>query len=172
MKKVLVAYASKHLATAEIAQAIGRVLTENGLEVDVKDVNITNNVTMYDAVVLGSAVYTGNWMRPMVDFLKRNIDDLTKRDVWLFSSGPSGKGKPSDLLKGWKFPENLKDEADYIVPRDIAVFHGRLEPSDLNLVERVMINAVKAPTGDYRDWDAIHNWAQYIADVLVPVQEG
>lgn len=36
----------------------------------------------------------------------------------------------------------------------------------LNLIEKWMINKVKAPLGDFRDWDAITSWATAIADVL------
>ena len=36
--KVLVAYASKHGSTAEIAETVGTVLQERGYEVDVKPI--------------------------------------------------------------------------------------------------------------------------------------
>jgi hypothetical protein len=30
------------------------------------------------------------------------------------------------------------------------------------LVERFAVRAIKAPTGDFRDWDAIRDWAHRI----------
>jgi len=36
----------------------------------------------------------------------------------------------------------------------------------LNPVEKWIIKNVKAPVGDFRDWDAITSWATAIADVL------
>jgi len=57
MDQVLVAYASKHAATAGIAEKIGQVLREAGLPADVLPAGRVRDLTPYRAVVLGSAVY-------------------------------------------------------------------------------------------------------------------
>jgi len=70
MKRVLVSTASKHGATAEIAEEIGRTLRETLQErggsgddvVEVHPVEEVSSVDNYDAVVLGSAVYAGHWL--------------------------------------------------------------------------------------------------------------
>ena len=36
----------------------------------------------------------------------------------------------------------------------------------MNLIERWMVKNVKAPLGDFRDWDAINAWASGIAGAL------
>jgi menaquinone-dependent protoporphyrinogen oxidase len=99
-------------------------------------------------------------------FLETNEKELSERPVWLFSSGPTGEGDLEELLKGWHFPEALQPIADRIQPRGITVFHGALDPKKLNFIERWMIRNVKAPIGDFRDWDAITSWATMIADTL------
>ena len=60
-RKVLVAYGSKHGGTREIAERIGQVLQEAGLAVTARSADETGDVASYDAVVLGSAVYAGQW---------------------------------------------------------------------------------------------------------------
>jgi menaquinone-dependent protoporphyrinogen oxidase len=45
----------------------------------------------YEAVVLGSAVYAGSWMKDAVSFAERHGDALARMRVWLFSSGPLGE---------------------------------------------------------------------------------
>lgn len=55
--KVLVAYASKRGSTAEIAEAVAKALAEAGLDVDCIKSDDVSDVSPYDAVVLGSAVY-------------------------------------------------------------------------------------------------------------------
>jgi menaquinone-dependent protoporphyrinogen oxidase len=120
----------------------------------------------YKAVVLGSAVYIGLWRKKAATFLKANEKALAERPVWLFSSGPTGEGNPVELTKGWHFPKALQPIADRIRPRDIAVFHGVLNTKKLNLIEKWMIKNVKAPLGDFRDWEAITSWATAIAGVL------
>jgi menaquinone-dependent protoporphyrinogen oxidase len=99
MAKILVAYASKHNATAEIANAIGETLRQSdALEVDVRSVDSVKDIALYDAVVLGSAVYVGRWQGEAADFLKQHEKELAQRPLWLFSSGPTGEGDPKALL--------------------------------------------------------------------------
>jgi menaquinone-dependent protoporphyrinogen oxidase len=86
--------------------------------------------------------------------------------VWLFSSGPTGEGDPVELANGWRFPKSLQPVVDRIQPRDVALFHGALDVTKLNAIEKWMIKRVEAPVGDFRDWDAITSWAMAITDVL------
>lgn len=166
--KILVAYASKYGSTAEIAEAIGQVMQGAGFEVDVLRADAVGDLTPYGAVVLGSAVYVGRWQPGAVKFLESKEAELAQRPVWLFSSGPTGEGDPVELLNGWRFPEAQQPIADRISPRDIAVFHGNVDAKKLGFTEKLMIKAVKAKTGDYRDWDAIRAWASGIELALSP----
>ena len=58
--RILVAYASKHGSTREIAQAIGDVLRDAGFAVKVAAVSTVSDLSPYDAVVLGSALYAAH----------------------------------------------------------------------------------------------------------------
>jgi menaquinone-dependent protoporphyrinogen oxidase len=164
--QVLVAYATKYGATAEIAERIGEVLRQARLRTDVLRAGQVRDLTPYRAVVLGSAVYIGKWLKEAEKFLRANERALTERQVWLFSSGPTGKGDAVDLVRGWRFPEALQSIADRIKPRDIAVFHGNADVNKLNFIEKRMLDTVKAPLGDFRDWEAITSWAGAIASAL------
>lgn len=165
-KKVLVVYATKYGATAEIAERIGQTLSEKGLAVDVQPADQVNDLAACQAVVLGSAVYAGNWRKEAASFLEANQQALAERLVWLFSSGPTGEGDPVKLMKGWRFPEALQPVADLIQPRDIAFFSGEIDLDKLNLPEKLIVKGLKAPTGDYRDWEEIKAWAESIAGEL------
>jgi menaquinone-dependent protoporphyrinogen oxidase len=165
--QVLVAYATKYGATAEIAEKMGQVLRQAGLRTDVLPVKHVKDLTPYKAIVLGSAVYTGQWRKEAAKFLQANESMLAERQVWLFSSGPTGRGDPVELLKDWRLPKSLQPIADRIRPRDIAVFHGNVNMKKLNFIEKEMIKNVKAPSGDFRDWNAISAWAGTISDALL-----
>jgi menaquinone-dependent protoporphyrinogen oxidase len=167
--QILVAYATKHGATAEVAEKIGEVLREAGLQANVLPTHRVSDLTPYKAVVLGSAVYIGKWRKEAVKFLQANETVLAEKLVWLFSSGPTGEGDPLELTQGWRFPEKLQPIADRVAPRDIAVFHGAVDVGKLNFIEKWMIKNVKAPVGDFRDWEAITSWATAIAAVLKQV---
>jgi menaquinone-dependent protoporphyrinogen oxidase len=164
--RVLVAYATRHGATEEIASKIAQVLQEEGFDTDVIAAKNVKELSPYQAVVLGSAVYIGRWRKEASAFLKKNEAALAEKSVWLFSSGPTGKGEPVELLKGWRFPKSLQPIVDRIHPCDVTVFHGGLDTGKLSGVERWMIKNVKAPAGDFRDWDAIGSWAVSIAAEL------
>jgi menaquinone-dependent protoporphyrinogen oxidase len=164
--KVLVAFATKYGSTAEIADKIGQVLRQAGLPVDVIPVHRVSDPGSYKAVILGSAVYIGGWRREAAGFLKSNEKLLAQRPVWLFSSGPTGEGDPETILRGWRFPKALQPIADRIRTRDVVLFHGALDEDRLGFVEKWMVKNVKAPFGDFRNWDAITAWATAIADAL------
>jgi menaquinone-dependent protoporphyrinogen oxidase len=164
--KVLVAYATKYGATAEIAEKIGEVLRQAGLATDVVPADRAGDVGAYQAVVLGSAVYIGQWRKEAAKFLQANESALAEKPVWLFSSGPTGEGDVAELMQGWRFPGKLQPIADRIGARDIAVFHGTVDADKLNFLERWMLKNVKAPAGDYRDWETIIAWATAIAEEL------
>ena len=88
--RVLVTAASRHGSTADIAAAIVRVLHLRGLAADLVEPAEVKDLSEYDAVVLGSAVYAGRWMGPATDLVARCQSQLAGRPVWLFSSGPVG----------------------------------------------------------------------------------
>lgn len=166
MERVLIAYATKHGATAEIAEKIGQVMRAEDLEVEVLPVAQVRGLEGYGAVVVGSCVYAGRWPREAARFLRAHEAVLRTRPTWFFSSGPTGRGDPAKLLRGWTFPANLRGLARRIQPRGIVVFHGVLDPGRLSPLERLVIKLVRAPLGDFRDWYAISGWAASVASTL------
>ena len=164
--RVLVAYATKYGATAGIAEKIGQVILQAGLQTDVLPTDRVSDITVYKAIVLGSAVYVGQWRKEAVAFLENNEKAMSKLPVWFFSSGPTGEGDPVQLMQGWQFPEAQQPIADRIQPRDIAFFLGVLDMKKLNMAEKLLIKGLKTPVGDFRDWDVIASWATAIADTL------
>lgn len=164
--RVLVVYGTKYGATAGIAEKIGQVLQEAGLAVDVKPAGDAGDVSSYQAVVLGSAVYIGRWRKEAVNFLKTNEQALAQQPVWIFNSGPLGEGDAAEQSGDLGFPKGLRPIADRIKVRDVAVFFGAVELAKLNPLERWMFKNVKSPIGDFRDWDAITAWAAGIAEAI------
>jgi len=87
---VLVTVASKHGATMQIAEAIGRALAKADIGAEVVAPDEVRSLKGYDAVILGSAVYAGRWLDEAKRFVEREAPALAERPVWLFSSGPIG----------------------------------------------------------------------------------
>ena len=160
--RVLVTYATKNGSTQEIADAIADELMAHGLDVvcaSAADADAAD----FDAVVLGSGVYAGRWLRPARRFLKANADHLHRLPFWVFSSGPTGD--PSEDDPAWEEPKRTIARAEKLGARDHVVFGGRISPEGGRL-ERAMAEKVPEEYRDRRDWDEIRGWAAAIAAEL------
>lgn len=170
--RVLITYASKHGATAEIATKIGEVLENYNLPVDLLTIKQVESLSQYSAVIVGSSVYFGDWRQEMVTFLKDNEKHLVSQDVWIFSSGPTGEKDEFELLAEWRFPDWLRPLLERIQPHEAAVFFGKLDPEKLNYLEKRLVGFNNLPFGDYRDWEEIEAWAASISRMLKALQYG
>ncbi len=159
--KVLVSAASRHGATAEIAQAIGETLSEAGLEAVVLAPDSVTTLDGYDAVILGSGIYVGHWMDTAKNLVERHSAALASRPVWLFSSGPIGEPpKPEEE------PADIAEMIEATHARGHRVFPGKVDKAGLGLGEKVILKAERAPEGDFRSWADVREWAAGIAAVL------
>lgn len=180
MRRVLVVYASRHGATAGIAKRIGEVLRSRGdiyaLVVDAADKPDPNG---FDAYVVGSAAYVGKWEKSAAEFARRHQAVLASKPTWLFSSGPVGTEridkKGNSVLQD---PSTVTELRQLLRPRGTQVFFGAWDPSvpSASFAEQVVrrLPAVKdlLPTGDFREWPVIEQWAREIAAAVaepVPV---
>jgi menaquinone-dependent protoporphyrinogen oxidase len=168
--RILVAYASRLGSTREIAESIAGRLQLHGFEASALRAAAVGDVEAYDAVIVGSAVYAGNWMDEATQFIDGNRSALAARHIWLFSSGPVGH-----------LPERVEPSAPGVVRRLMLavgarghrVFFGAfdratIDGSDLGRAERFIAKRF-VPTGDFRDWEAVAGWADDIAGELTHV---
>lgn len=155
---VLVAYASRHGATAEIAEAIAKAIEEAGLPAFAQDIDDVDDPAAYRAVVLGSAVYMGRWVKDARAFAEEHREALGNMPLWLFSSGPIGEPpEPKDS------PFGIDDLARDLKARDHHVFAGKIDKSELGFGEKAVLKMVGAGEGDFRDWQDINTWAAAVA---------
>lgn len=163
--KVLVAYASKRGSTAEIAAAVAETLRETGLEVDCLVSSDVADVSPYDAVVLGSAVYMKRWRGDAKHFLRKHSKQLAERPFWVFSSGPVGDPDEPEKPE-WMEPPKIVKTVEGLGARDHVVFGGRLPTEPHGPIEKAMVSGIPAEFHDRRDWDQIRTWATEIASEL------
>lgn len=167
MAYVLVAYATKHRSTQEIAEAITAELHANAHNADCRDAGEAT-AKGYDAVVLGSAVYAGRWRPEARRFLRHEHARLATIPFWVFSSGPVGEQKdpvPPDAAK-WLEPRSIVEAAEAAGVREHVVFGGRVPSEPGGFLERAMQRNVPDEFSDLRDWDQIRTWAARISSTL------
>ncbi|HSK23809.1 MAG TPA: flavodoxin domain-containing protein [Egicoccus sp.] len=172
--RILVAYASRHGATAEIAERIATGLRDAGFEVDARHVTHVVDLDSYDAVVVGASAYMFHWLKDATRFVERQQQALAARPVWLFSSGPLGTDlvdeEGRDVFEVSR-PREFDELQALIHPRGEQVFFGAwdADAQPVGLVERFMRHlpgGEAIPAGDFRNWDAIDAWAIKIAREL------
>lgn len=160
--RILGAVASKHGSTREIAEAVADELRATGVAADLREVGAGDDPGGYDAVILGSAIYMGNWLREAKEFATRHRELLAAVPVWLFSSGPLGAADPQPHGD----PADLAAVLAATGARGHVIFTGQLDQGELGLGERLIAGVVGAPEGDFRDWGAIRGWARSIGALL------
>ena len=159
---LLIAYASKHGSTQGIAERIAEKLRQLGKKAETRSVDTVEDPESYEALVIGSAIYYGSWLKEATEWVHRNQAVLAQHPVWLFSVGPLG----TEVHDAEQQPKEMTEFQQAIRPREQRIFFGALDHSHLSFAERVMVKAVRAPEGDFRDWQAIDAWAASIAQDL------
>jgi menaquinone-dependent protoporphyrinogen oxidase len=154
-RPILVAYASKHGSTAEVAEVIAASLTEHGLEVDVRRADDVEEPVGYGGVVLGGALYMGRLHRDARRFLHRHRETLASLPFAVFAMGPKTL-EANDVASSRTQLEHALDKVPEAEPFTVAIFGGVVNPHELDFPFNRM------PTTDARDWDAIHAWADEI----------
>jgi menaquinone-dependent protoporphyrinogen oxidase len=159
---VLVAYASKHGSTHEIAEAVASALGDCGLNADCVEAGEEKSLEGYDAVILGSAVYMKRWRGEARHFLRKHRKELAELPFWVFSSGPVGE--PTEEADAWAEPKHTIENAQELGVRDHAVFGGKV-PEE-GFMGRKMAEGTPAEYRDRRDFDEIRAWAEGVAAEL------
>lgn len=165
MSRTLVSYAGRTGGTEGIARAVADQLRRAGIEVDLHPAQDVADLSIYDSVVLGSAVYAGRWQKAALKLLHR----LARRPlpanpvrVWLFHSGPTGPNSAGQVVPP---PRKVAGWAADLGAAPPITFGGRIEPATAKgfLASRM---ATTEMGGDYRDFDEINSWARGIAGAL------
>ena len=84
-RKILVTYASRAGSTAEVAEAIGKILIDSRVQVDVMSMNDVKDLSSYQAVVAGSAIHKSRWLPEAMEFIKVHQAELSQKTFAIFT---------------------------------------------------------------------------------------
>ncbi|WP_411149215.1 flavodoxin domain-containing protein [Streptomyces sp. A30] len=159
--RVLIAYGTKNGSTAEIAEWIAEALRDRQVDADVRSAAEVQDVTAYDAVLIGGGLYAGRWQRDATRFARRHRKALGRLPVWLFSSGPLDPSASERDIPPVPGVARLVTRLD---ARGHATFGGRLTEGARGFIARQIIQQGKG--GDFRDRAQIEAWGHGIAAEL------
>ena len=186
-KKVLVAYMTNAGSTTDVAETIGETLRQKEAQVDVWHINNLDELSAYDAVIVGGPMIMG-WHKAVVRFLEKHQKALSEMPVAYFftalhltDTGEPGLGQSSIYLDPniASTPKNqtklsFKDkftsvksylepvlrEIPLVKPVSIGFFAGKLDYSKLNILHKIFVKLIiRAEKGDFRNWEAIRQWS-------------
>jgi menaquinone-dependent protoporphyrinogen oxidase len=142
----LIAYASKHGATKAYAGKLAELLPGQVTLVDLKQ-NPGLDLTPFDQVVIGSAIYAGTAQKEVRAFCAQNLEQLKRKRLGLFIcclfDGPQGEQQLQQA-----FPAELRTSA-----LALQRLSGNIDMAGLNFLERQMsrLVGVKASTFGYSE---------------------
>lgn len=164
--RILVSTAGRHGATDTLGEEMARVFEHDGVDVDLRAPESVTQVDGYDAVIIGSAVYSDRWV-PAAKALVDRVSRSEHPPVWLFSCGP---------LHSSDRPVNVTSDAAHAVSVLHAIAHrtfpGKLDCEKLSEGERQIFENSGAVAGDFRDWVLVCNWAREILACLTAATPG
>jgi menaquinone-dependent protoporphyrinogen oxidase len=193
--RISVAYATLSGSTAEVAEAIGETLGQEGAQVDVRPTKDVDDLSTYSAVVVGGPMIMG-WHKEAVKFVKKHQGALSQMPVAYFMTAlnltktsqesvnevpiycdsrlPKAPGNPDKL----SFKENYATPSRYlgpvlknapkVKPVSVGFFGGKLDYSTLNILHMLFVMLIiQAQPGDHRDWEAISAWATSLRPALL-----
>ncbi len=169
--KILIAYASRSGSTAETAEYIGKCLTQDGLDVDVLPMQAVKNLSIYQAVVAGSAIRGSSWLPEAMQFVQSNRAELSKKPFATFTVCITLAMSNSDLYRQ-AVSKWIQPVHSLVKPVSEGLFPGRLDFSKLHLNwDTLKLRFVVAlgifPKDDRRDWNAIRTWTNHLHPLLV-----
>lgn len=156
-QRVLVAYATRAGSTVEVAVTIGQALAVRGYRVDVRPLKDDPALDGYDAVVLGSAIRMGSWVRESVDYVKEHAAVLSALPTAFFSVHLNNLG--DDEASRATRLTYLDAVRPLVKPAYEGAFAGAMDKSKLSFLDRTMANSMDAKDEDLRDWDAMRAWS-------------
>lgn len=193
--RILVAYATRHGSTAEIAEWITRELRDTGAQVDLVGVDSAPPLDGYDAVFIGGPMIMG-WHRGARRFLRTHRDALATVPTALFVVAASLTETGEDAVDGVpitkdprlarepRTPGKLRRRERYATPAHyleapfkaapgfrpaaVAFFGGSLDLTRMSFLEKLFVMAaIGVAPGDARNPTAVRDWARDVAPRLL-----
>ncbi|MDI6644783.1 MAG: flavodoxin domain-containing protein [Methanobacteriaceae archaeon] len=174
--KALIVYGTRYASTTEIAAEIGKVLKENGFEVDIKDSRQKDiDVEPYDLIITGSGIKIGSWTKETLKFLEKNKEKLSHKKIALFAVCGATRDDEKQYQEAQeKYLDNIQEKYLTKPPVAMGLFGGVIDPNaKYGIMDKLIMKMVKKDLEnkgidttkpyDLRDWDEIRSWAMELA---------
>lgn len=166
-KRLLITYASRCGSTGEVAEAISQTLCGTKISTDVLLVENVNDLSPYQAVIIGSAIRAGKWLPEAVAFVKKHQETLSRMPLAYFVVCMAMKDDTEENRRtALAFLDPLHKAVPQVRPVDTGLFAGATDFDKLSIFQSSILKVKGVPEGDFRNWDAIRAWAVTLQPAL------
>ncbi len=167
-RKVLVAYATTHGSTQEVAGEVAKSLRECSFRVDLQPARNVSSLEGYDLVVLGGPLYMFHWHKDALRLISRNKKAfIAGLPLAVFAGGPFGENsKPEDWEAVRSSLEKELANFPWLSPITIEIIGGKFDPGHLRFPYNLIPALKQMPPSDLRNWTAIREWAAGLPELL------
>ncbi len=166
--QILIAFATEHGSTADIAHFMGEIMRAQGHTVTVNDVRHITSLEGFDVIVPGAPIYSGMWLKSLSLFFRRYEAELARLPMylWITCIRVLESGGREHAIRHY-----IQHDAvvDFDV-REVMVFAGRVDRHTISPDERWTLalrydgaQNTYTVSEDYRNWETVEAWAQYVA---------
>ncbi|TFF86788.1 nitric oxide synthase [Candidatus Thorarchaeota archaeon] len=169
--KTLICYGTRYGTTTEIVEEMAKAAREAGAEVDVIELEKklpTLALDEYGLIIIGSGIQAGSWKKEPLEFIRENLDALSKSRVALFVvCGDAGNPERCDAAQA-EYLDAVVSSYPSLEPVSTGLFGGMFDFKRYNFVVRALVKRIvksRSPPGeevpeklDFRDWDKIREW--------------
>jgi len=158
MEKILVTYYSKTGSTKEIAERIGKNLSEKGLENDVIGMTDVKDLENYSKVILGTPIYGMKMSPDFMKFVTENAEGLKDKVLGVFPVAYIYY----DGRKFWRKMMNksiAKIEKTMNPEKPTKVFAGRV-PEKMPAIMRILFGINKDKPLDMVNLEEVDKWCE------------
>ncbi len=177
-KNIFIGFSTWSGATHEVADAIAKQLSNTGFHASVFDLKKANDLSNYDAFILGTSIHASHPNGSFLRFIKNNQSLLSTKPTALFvvcanlfQDTPENREETLNWLK-----DSMKNIPEIPI-LDIGLFGGATltegpDYKKLNPFAKMIIKSMKKTileklgNVDFRDWEKIQKWTDEIVKKL------
>ena len=171
MKSTLIIYSSTYGQTRNISSRIYEIANHAvpsklmSLEDATKE-----DLKKFDRIIIGASIRYGKHKKELFDFLDLHRDELIKKDSAFFSVNVVARKPEKNTPETNPYMQKFLLKTSW-VPKNLAVFAGKIDYPKYNFVDKHMIRLImwitKGPTDtnntyEFTDWNKVDDFAKKV----------